>query len=206
MNVDTQKKEMKKYTKENLIRFEKDMVDLYEQGLIQGTIHLSKGNEDELIEIFKKIKPNDWVFTNHRSHYHCILKSHDMGWVGMEILSGNSMHMNSQTHKIFSSSIVGGCLSIAVGTAMAIKRLKKKDRVFVFVGDMAAEMGIFIESMDYASRHNLPITFIIEDNEIAVYTPTQKVWGTAMGTKTDLKEYTYKLGYPHHGIGKWVNF
>ena len=39
--------------KEELIIFEKDIADLYKQGLIRGPIHLRDGNEDILIEIFK---------------------------------------------------------------------------------------------------------------------------------------------------------
>ena len=152
------------------------------------------------------IKPNDWVFTNHRSHYHAILKSQNHRWVMEEILKGDSMHINSKKYKIFSSSIVGGCLSIAVGTALQIKRQKKKDRVWVFIGDMASHMGIFEEAVDYAQGHNLPITFIIEDNEISVYTPTEKVWGEKEGNKTELDWYVYKRDYPHHGINKWINF
>ena len=194
------------YTKQDLIDFEKLIYNLYNEGKIKGTIHLSKGNEEQLLKIFKKIKPNDWVFTNHRSHYHALLKSQNMEWVLGEILKGDSMHINSRKYKIFSSSIVGGCLSIAVGTALQIKRQKKKDRVYVFVGDMAGWMGIFDEARRYAIGHDLPITFIIEDNEIAVYTPTMKVWAPKKNKLTRVGYYKYKRGYPHHGIEKWVNF
>jgi len=48
-------------TKQDLIDFEKEVVKRYKEGNTYG-------NEDELIKIFKEIKPEDWVFTTHRSH------------------------------------------------------------------------------------------------------------------------------------------
>jgi pyruvate dehydrogenase E1 component alpha subunit len=60
------------YTKEELIQFEDDIISHWEGGDIRGPIHLSNGNEDELIEVFKKISPTDWVFSTWRSHYHAL--------------------------------------------------------------------------------------------------------------------------------------
>jgi hypothetical protein len=40
-------------TKEELIGFEDDIISHWEMGNIRGPIHLSNGNEDELIEVFK---------------------------------------------------------------------------------------------------------------------------------------------------------
>jgi len=101
---------------------------------------------------------------------------------------------------------VGGVLPIALGVAMGIKRKNKKEKVWVFVGDMCAETGVFHECVKYAKRNNLPINFVIEDNELSVDTPTQKVWGELEGSESKLYRYQYKREYPHHGIGQWVNF
>ena len=43
------------WSKQDLIDFEDDIISHWENGEISGPIHLSNGNEDELIEIFKKI-------------------------------------------------------------------------------------------------------------------------------------------------------
>ena len=48
--------------KEYLINFEKELVQRYLNKEIRSPIHLSGGNEDQLIEIFKKIKKDDWIF------------------------------------------------------------------------------------------------------------------------------------------------
>ena len=72
---------------------------------------------------------------------------------------------------------------------------------------MTSEMGIFYEVYKYARYNNLPIEFVIEDNGKSVYTSTKKAWGfKKKDYYKDVIYYQYKLSYPHHGIGKWVNF
>jgi pyruvate dehydrogenase E1 component alpha subunit len=198
--------------KDYLINFEDEIAKLYESGKIKSPIHLSGGNEDQLIEIFKSVKKNDWVFSTWRNHYHALLKSKDPEWLKGEILKGRSLHINSKKHKIFTSSIVGGIIPIALGVALALKRKKSKNRVWCFIGDMSAETGSFNEAMKYARGFNLPITYIIEDNGISVYTPTNEVWGKPYGkglpfaSTANLIYYTYERKWPHWGIGKFINF
>ncbi len=188
---------------QDLIDFEKEIHDTYEQGKIKSPIHLSGGNEEQIIEIFKEIKKEDWVFSTWRSHYHALLKSGNADWLRKEILENRSIHTNSKKYKIFTSAIVGGILPIALGIALAIKRKKSGERVWCFVGDMTAKTGIFHECTKYAGGHKLPITFVIEDNGIGVYTPTKEVWKDG---KADIRGYKYERVYPHYGIGKWVDF
>lgn len=216
--------------KKDLILFEKEVIKEFKKGKTYGPVHLSGGNEEQLIKIFKKIKDIDWVFSTHRSHYHALLKSKDKKWLMDEIITNaNSSHINSEKHKIFTSAIVGGIIPIALGTAMGIKinwnnniryvdlsyqDNKKKilgkcmsmPHVWCFVGDMAAEMGCFNEAIKYANGFKLPITFIIEDNNIGCNTPTRIVWGLERLKNTSKKiiHYKYKRIYPHYGIGEWV--
>ena len=194
---------------QNLIKFEKDIKNNYAEGKIKAPVHLCGGNETELIEIFKRVKKNDWVFSTHRSHYHALLKSNDPEWLKKEIFEKRSSHINSKEHKIFTSAIVGGILPIALGTAWEIKRKKKREHVWCFIGDMASEMGIFYECVKYAEGEKLPITFVIEDNTWGVYTPTRKVWKEKWFLENfsdKIIYYKYKRTYPHYGIGKWITF
>lgn len=193
----------------DLINFEKDIAENYEEARIKGAVHLSGGNEQPLLQIFDNIKPNDWVFSTHRSHYHALLKSKDPKWLKEQIFLKRSSHINSRKYKIFTSAIVGGILPIALGVALTIKRKRRKGHVWCFVGDMASEMGIFNECLKYARGFNLPITFVIEDNGFGCYTPTIKVWPEKQTQFMDLKNidgYFYKRTWPHYGIGKWINF
>jgi len=200
----------------DLINFEKEIFKQYEKGNIKGVIHLS-GSEDgkyekELVKLFKKIKKEDWVFSNHRNHYHMLLKA-GKRFTRKNIMKGESMHQYSKKHKVFTSGIVGGQIPIALGVALSLKLKKEKVHVWCFVGDMAVRMGTFNVCMKYAIGHDLPITFIVEDNGIAVYTPTEEVWGKQepyimyiSDSNVEVLHFIYKRKYSHHGIGKWVHF
>jgi len=187
-----------------LKEFEKEIHDLYADGKIRGVIHLSGGNEGEILKVFEKVSKDDWVFSNHRSHYHALLKSKNPEWVKQQILDKKSMHINSKEYKIFTSSIVGGHVSIALGVALALRLKHSRSKVWCFYGDMASHMGIVREANEYAMGHNLPIKFVVEDNRRAVYTPTRLVWGKQQVKKEQKMSYTRV--YPHHGIGKFINF
>ena len=63
-------------TKEDLIQFEDEIADCFNNAEIRAPVHLYHGNEDQIIEIFTKqnIKDEDWVLCSWRSHYQCLLK------------------------------------------------------------------------------------------------------------------------------------
>ena len=193
-------------TTESLIDFENLIVKHWEAGKIRGPIHLSNGNEEQLIEVFKRIKTTDWVFSTWRSHYHALLKEVPTDWIEEEILKGKSITLCNIDEKFYSSAIVGGTLSIALGVAMGIKQKGNDEKVFVFVGDMSFESGIFYEVHKYARNFDLPIIFVVEDNAISTYTPTEATWNEKREVPTDVIYYTYKSKYPHYGSGKWVVF
>jgi len=194
-------------TKQNLIDFENLIAEHWESGKIQGPVHLSNGNEEQLIEIFKRVKSTDWVFSTWRSHYHALLKGISPKWLEDEILAGRSITIVNKSDKFYASAIVGAIIPIAVGVAIANKRDDKDDRVWCFIGDMAFETGGFYEMHKYVSNLNLPITFVVEDNGVSTYTPTIDTWG---GKKRevpgDVIWYNYSNKWPHYGTGKWVVF
>jgi|TARA_B110000971_G_scaffold44063_1_gene43809 TPP-dependent pyruvate/acetoin dehydrogenase alpha subunit len=194
-----------------LIEFEDDIANLFNQGKIRSPIHLYSGNEKFLINLFKKIKKNDWAFCSWRSHYQCLLKGVPPKKIKNEIINGKSISLCFIEHKIYSSAIVGGVLPIALGLAVSLKRKKSKNKVYCFVGDMTSETGIAHECIKYSIKKNLPIHFIIEDNGKSVCTDTRKTWSTKRLTYQNIKSkfvtyYKYKLKYPHAGAGKRVQF
>jgi pyruvate dehydrogenase E1 component alpha subunit len=168
--------------------------------------HLSGGNEEELIEIFKEINPEDWVFSTHRSHYHSLLKGMPTHKLISEVIRGKSMHMYDADLKLFTSSIVGGVLPIALGVALTNKLNNKKEMVWVFVGDMCSRMGIFYECVNYAVGHDLPIIFIVEDNGYCINSKTDELWGINKPEKSKTFTYKYERKYPHSGTGEFVDF
>ena len=190
----------------DLENFEIKVKKIYEDGNIKAPIHLSGNNESQLIKIFKKIKKNDWVFSSWRNHYHALLHGINEKWLLKQIVSGKSMGIISKKRKFYSSSIVGGILPIALGVAMSLKIKKSKNKVFVFIGDMTFETGIFHETYKYASNMKLPIKFIVEDNGISTNTPTKIAWGKLSKVPKNIIYYKYKRKYPHHGTGSWILF
>ena len=190
---------MEAVSKADLIAFEQEIAALFEAGKIHAPVHLSGGNEADLIRIFHNIKPADWVFSTHRSHLHALLKGISSEWLKAEILAGHSITINNAEHHFFSSALVGGILPIAVGVAMT------QQVVWCFVGDMAAETGIFHECVKYATGHKLPIHFVVEDNGFSVLTPTKEVWGTGK-TLADVIRYEYRSHYPHQATGVHIQF
>lgn len=193
-------------TKDDLINFERLMADHWESGKVRGPIHLSGGNEEQLIEIFKRVKKTDWVFSTWRSHYHALLKGVCPVWLENEILAGRSITIVNKEDKFYSSAIVGGTIPIAVGVAMALKNEGSEDRVWCFIGDMAFETGGFMENYKYAKNFDLPITFVVEDNGVSTNTPTIETWGTKSEVPSDVIWYEYNKVWPHYGTGKWVIF
>lgn len=191
-------------TPEQLKNFERRVADAFEAGTVRGPIHLSGGNEDQLIEIFRDIHPVDWVFSTWRSHYHALLHGVTEDWLMAEILAGRSMGIMSPAHRFFTSAIVAGIMPIAVGVAAAIRRNRSGTLVHCFVGDMTAETGIAHESIKYAERHELPIRFYVEDNGLSCNTPTQETWGNGLSYCSS--RVSAQRTYPHAGIGKWVTF
>ena len=169
---------MKKNSNYNLIKFEEKIANLFNQKKIKAPIHLYHGNEKKMINVFKKIKTNDWVFCSWRSHYQCILKGVPEKKIIKNIINGNSIAMCFIKYKIISSAIVGGTLPIALGAAMGQKLKNSKSKVFCFIGDMTSETGIANECIKFATNFNLPIIFVIEDNNLSVCTNTRKAWGT----------------------------
>ncbi len=194
--------------KSELQAFTNEIKDLFDAGEIRSPVHLSLNNEDELIKIFKEVKPEDWVFSTHRSHYHFLLKTGDTEWLKNEILENRSIHISNAKYKFFSSAIVGGCCPIALGVALGLKRKNAQNRVWCLIGDMAATTGIFYESLKYASINDLPIVFVVEDNGLSVNTPTRESWGPGdLEFDADkVRMYEYKRILPHAGGGKWVAF
>jgi TPP-dependent pyruvate/acetoin dehydrogenase alpha subunit len=206
--------------KEKLINFEKEIGDLFNQGKIKAPIHLYSGNENKMIEIFKDIDiENDWVCCTWRNHYQALLKGIPEDLLKDKIIKGKSMVMNLPEYKFICSSIVGGIPSIATGIAFSIKLQNKSNHIWCWVGDMSAETGAFHEAYKFSLNHDLPITFIIEDNSKSVCTPTSVVWGRKYpyylekeydtGILKQNKIYYYQYinnKYPHAGAGVRVQF
>lgn len=198
------------HTVQSLREFEEDIANEFNLGHIRAPVHLEDGNEAQLIEVFKTVRPEDWICCSWRSHLKCLLKGVPSSELKTLILSGASIALNIPGSRIVSSAIVGGILPIAVGLAMGIKRRGENARVHVFLGDMTARTGIAFECQKYAYGHMLNMRFVTEDNGLSVCTPTGPVWGEGLPVMedhpTEFVAYRYKSKWPHAGAGQRVEF
>ena len=195
-----------KLTSEDLKSFEEEVKTTYEAGKIKAPVHLAGGNEEKLIDIFQYVHKDDWVFASWRNHYHALLHGVPRDTLMDLIVRGKSMSVYSKEPKLYTSSIVGGIIPIALGTAKAQKESGSDRKTWCFVGDMTFESGIFYEAYKYAKNFDLPIQFVVEDNNMSTNTPTDETWGGKRDVPDDVIYYEYEREFPHHGTGNWILF
>ena len=146
-------------------------------GLIGGPVHLGAGQEAIAVGVSQSLQKTDRVFGAHRSHSHLLALNPDFYRLFAEILGkktgfskgmGGSMHLWDQPSGFYGSvPIVTGTVPLAVGAAMAAKMQNKNDIGLAYVGDGAAEEGVFHESLNLAKVQNAPVLFVIENNLFA---------------------------------------
>jgi len=198
-------------SREELKNFESSIAEEFNNALIPHPVHLSSGNEMQVIEIFSEIQDGDWVFCSWRSHLHALLKGVPEFQIKEAIRGGQSISLCFPGHKFYSTGIVGGQIPIALGVAISLLRRGVREHVWCFLGDMTSETGMANSCIKYAKSHRLPITFVVEDNGISVCTDTFATWGIEGNTwakeESDyIRYYKYANSYPHAGAGRRVQF
>lgn len=208
------------WTKESLIAFEDEVTSLFERGDCNCPLHLCGGNESELIEIFKQVKPEDYVFSSWRNCYHYLLKGGNKQKYLDELKGlpsgvcrgqGRSMHIYDTSINFYTSAIVGGHCAIAVGVALGLKKQFPnkaiRPHVWVFCGDGCEDSGHFIEAVRFANARDLAMTFVMEDNDLAIDSTKQDRWHNYYPINSrNILRYSYTRTRPHVGIGKHVSF
>ena len=192
------------HTAETLIAFEARVVGMFAAGELPFLVHLSGGNESQLLEIFREIKPGDWIFSGHRSHYHYLLTGGSEEKLAQFIRDGRSMFVFDKALNFITSSVLAGLCCPAAGVALALKEAGSTARVWCFLGDGAEDNGHFCEAVRYAAGHELPVTFIVEDNDRQVDTDYETRWGKKWRPTWDasvVRRYHYTPTFPHGGAG-----
>lgn len=162
-------------------RFEEKIVEVYSAQDMKTPVHLYIGEEAVASGVCAHLKKQDYVFTTHRSHGHCLAKGSDPQSLYAEFYGridgcakgkGGSMHpVDPENGILGTTAIVGANIPHAAGTALASK-LRGQDRVSVaFFGDGASEEGTFHESLNFASLKKLPVVFVCENNYYATNSP-----------------------------------
>ena len=191
----------KTWTKEELIAFEDNIERLYLDNQIPAVFHMSGGNEEQLIEIYKDIKNGDYVLSHHRNHYHGLLHGISAEQMTENIINGKSMFVYDREKNFLVSAIIGGTPAIAAGIAWALKKKGSSQKVWCFVTDGIEDNGHFFEAVRYVEGFDLPCIFIIENNGMAVGASNKERWGKRAelewGQYSCVKKYYYKMSRNH---------
>jgi TPP-dependent pyruvate/acetoin dehydrogenase alpha subunit len=163
-----------------LIRLvEERLLDMFSQGLLNGTTHTSIGQEANAVAVMEAIdRETDTVWSNHRCHGHFIAYCGEIAGLVAEIMGrttgvsggrGGSQHLCFRN--FYSNGIQGGFAPVAVGCAVA--RKDAGEITVAFLGDGTMGEGMVYESLNLAAVFEAPVLFVVEDNGIAQTTPRQ---------------------------------
>ena len=159
---------------------EEEISKRYVEQEMRCPIHLSIGQEACAVGICENLTNKDQVYSTHRCHSHYLAKGGNLNAMIAEMYGkstgccggrGGSMHlMDHKVGMMMSLPIVSSIIPVAVGAAMALKFKKKRNIAVVFIGDASLEEGVFHESANFASLHNIPVLFVCENNRFSCFT------------------------------------
>jgi 2-oxoisovalerate dehydrogenase E1 component len=163
--------------------FEEAVKKAAKRGQFPGSVHLSIGQEAEVVGACMALRSDDYMTGNHRSHGHPIGKGAQLRPLMAEIFGratgvckgkGGSMHLaDFSVGSLGESGVVGSAIPIATGAGFSA-RVRGTDQVALcFFGDGGANQGALHESMNLAGIWNLPVVYLCENNQFAVTTPAK---------------------------------
>lgn len=164
-------------------KIEEEIAKRYSEQNMRCPVHLSVGQEWAAVALCKPLDKDDLLVSTHRSHAHYLAKGGDLNRFIAELYGkeigcsgghGGSMHLTDwECGFVASTSIVGGTIPIGVGLAFAKKMRGESGIAVSCFGDAATEEGVFFESLNFATLHNLPVIFFVENNGFSCDTPSR---------------------------------
>ncbi|MEM7271675.1 MAG: thiamine pyrophosphate-dependent dehydrogenase E1 component subunit alpha [Actinomycetota bacterium] len=149
-------------------------------GLIPGEMHLSAGQEPAAVGVCAHLRKGDAITAPHRPHHFALAHGVDMNAMTAEIYGrttglcqgkGGHMHLFDAENHFSCSGIIAQGYPVACGQALAMTRRGTDNVAIAVAGEGAANQGAFHESLNLAALWNLPVVFVIEDNDWAISVP-----------------------------------
>jgi len=180
------KDELLKYYRDMLLirRFEEKAGQMYGMGAIGGFCHLYIGQEAVVVGVQAAMKKGDASITTYRDHGHLLASGADPKLVLAELTGrsggiskgkGGSMHMfDTANHFYGGHGIVGASVPIGAGLAFAAKYRETDHVSLTYFGDGAANQGQIYETFNMAALWQLPVVFIVENNQYAMGTSVKR--------------------------------
>ena len=149
---------------------------------VRGPLHLSTGQEGVAAGVCAHLDSRDYLTSTHRGHGHTLAKGASMEKMMCELFGratgfnggkGGSMHIaDFSVGMLGANGVVAAGIPIAVGAAHALKVRNRPGLVACFFGDGAINRGPFLEGLNWAKVHDLPVLFVCEDNRWSATTAT----------------------------------
>lgn len=160
---------------------EQKLLDLFAQGKLFGTVHTCIGQELAAAAVMGRLLKEDLVFSNHRCHGHFLARSGNVVGLLAEIMGreagvcggrGGSQHLCHEG--FFSNGVLGSTAPVAAGLAAALKFGEKKSIAVACIGDGTLGEGVLYETFNIASKWELPLLFVLENNRYAQSTSQEQ--------------------------------
>lgn len=186
--------------------FENSLIELFNDGKLNGTIHTCVGQELTGAVIGSLINEDDFILSNHRGHGHYIGRFDQYEALLAEIMGkeigcsggfGGSQHLVGKN--FLSNGVQGGMTPIGLGISFANKLNNNDSLVIVFIGDGTLGQGILYESMNFAAVLETSLLFIIENNGIAQSTPQK------MTFRGDMRNRASGFGFDYFHTSTYNN-
>lgn len=160
-------------------RVEEEIIRVYSSDKVKSPVHLSIGQESIAVGVCDNLRATDILYATYRGHAAYLAKGGRINRMMAELwgksdglASGKagSMHLGDKAAgMVGTSAIVATGIPLAVGNALAMKMQQKDAVTTVFFGEGATDEGVFHESMNFAALKKLPILFVCENNQYAIY-------------------------------------
>ena len=160
--------------------FETEAERQYKAARIGGYCHLSSGQEATTVGAVHALEPDDVLVTGYRCHGFALARGVPPEAAMAELFGradgsahgrGGSMHLLDVDRGFYGGwGIVAGQLPVATGLALGLVRQQRPQAVLCELGDGAVNMGAWHESLNLAALWNLPIVFLVLNNEYGMGT------------------------------------
>ncbi len=165
-------------------RFEQEAQRNYTQDKMGGFLHLYIGQESVAVGTCSLLGSNDHVITAYRDHGHALAVGMSMNECMAELFGkatgcskgkGGSMHFFAPDKNYWGGhGIVAGQTPLGLGLAYAVKYKGLTGSALCFLGDGAVNQGVYFESLNLASLWDLPVIYVIENNQYSMGTSLER--------------------------------
>jgi len=165
--------------------FDSRVKELWMASEIYGLAHSYVGAEAIAVGACEAITKDDYISSTHRGHGHTLAKGADTKAMmaelfgkheGLNLGKGGSMHIaDVDIGMLGATGIVGSGMPHALGAALTSDILDNNTVAICFHGDGGTNQGVWHETINMAAAWNLPVIFLIENNQYAIATKLEWV-------------------------------